>query len=146
LADGEPYAYSALQRFTLDPDRVRVELGITNRGVRAMPFGLGLHPWWNREPGVMVSSAPPIFGWGTPTILPQTASRFRPELDFSPRPSAATDLAEQLLFRLGWTGGNSIPKLDLVWRIEADPIFTTWLTVHQGCSPKPKGIARTPRL
>jgi len=39
----EPYSYSALQRFSLQPDRLTVTMRITNRGEHAMPFGFGLH-------------------------------------------------------------------------------------------------------
>ena len=44
LTSDEPYSYSALQRFHLHPDRLTVTTGVTNRGNRAMPFGLDSIP------------------------------------------------------------------------------------------------------
>ncbi len=43
-----PWAYEARQVFTLSADSFRVELALTSRAARPMPFSLGLHPYFER--------------------------------------------------------------------------------------------------
>ena len=47
---GNPYSYEAAQTYTLAGDHVVAELSVTNRGDRALPFGIGFHPWFDRTP------------------------------------------------------------------------------------------------
>jgi len=47
-APGNPYAYRAEQTFTLSPDAVDCHLSVGNTGARALPFGIGFHPWFER--------------------------------------------------------------------------------------------------
>ena len=47
---GNPYTYLAEQTFTLGADRVDCTLSVTNSGDRALPFGIGFHPWFDRTP------------------------------------------------------------------------------------------------
>ena len=49
-ADDWPSAYRAEQSFTLHGGALTVELAVTNTGARAMPAGLGLHPYFPRTP------------------------------------------------------------------------------------------------
>lgn len=44
--DGNPYRYAAQQELSLSEDGIRIELSIRNDGPSAMPFGMGLHPWF----------------------------------------------------------------------------------------------------
>ncbi|MBT9290355.1 aldose 1-epimerase [Prosthecodimorpha staleyi] len=46
----DPYRYVAQQRFTLSEAGLRVDLSVVNTGARPLPFGLGLHPWFPRDP------------------------------------------------------------------------------------------------
>lgn len=46
-----PFAYQAWQRFSLAPDRLRVEIGLRNRHDAPAPFGIGMHPYFVRVPG-----------------------------------------------------------------------------------------------
>ncbi len=46
----DPYAYHATQAITLKDGEVRLDLGVTNRADRALPFGLGFHPWFACAP------------------------------------------------------------------------------------------------
>lgn len=50
------WRYRAWQRFWLYPDRLEVELGVTNRGPAAMPFGLGLHPYLTHREDALLSA------------------------------------------------------------------------------------------
>ncbi|MDF3037173.1 MAG: aldose 1-epimerase, partial [Paucimonas sp.] len=47
--DGNPYDYVATQTFTLRPDGLDIALDVTNVGDEALPFGLGLHPYFMRN-------------------------------------------------------------------------------------------------
>ncbi len=42
----DPYVYEAAQTVTLLADHVRLDLSVTNHADRALPFGLGFHPWF----------------------------------------------------------------------------------------------------
>jgi aldose 1-epimerase len=55
-ATASPFRYRALQRFTLLPDRLEIDLAVTNRGDAPMPFGLGLHPYFDRGHGALLSA------------------------------------------------------------------------------------------
>jgi len=48
--DGNPYQYSALQRFVLRDNGMDQTLSVTHRGKQALPYGLGQHPWFMRTP------------------------------------------------------------------------------------------------
>lgn len=57
---GAPYDYEATQRFELLDDGLQQDIALTNRGDLALPFGLGLHPWFSRTP--QVSLRAPVRG------------------------------------------------------------------------------------
>lgn len=52
-----PAAYHAEQRFILNDGALSVVLSLANRGPRAMPAGLGLHPYFPRTPQCTLSAA-----------------------------------------------------------------------------------------
>ncbi|MDR7032305.1 aldose 1-epimerase [Mesorhizobium sp. BE184] len=45
-ADGNPYRYRATQEIGLSKAGIRVAISVRNEGNAAMPFGIGLHPWF----------------------------------------------------------------------------------------------------
>lgn len=49
-----PWPYRSWQRFEVDRDEARIEVGITNTGTTSMPAGLGIHPWWNADRGLEI--------------------------------------------------------------------------------------------
>ncbi|MEK0085912.1 aldose 1-epimerase [Benzoatithermus flavus] len=53
---GSAFRYRAEQRFALLAGRLEVGLSVTNRAEAPMPFGLGLHPWFDRRPGTLLSA------------------------------------------------------------------------------------------
>ncbi|MDI3383429.1 aldose 1-epimerase [Xenophilus aerolatus] len=66
---GNPYRYRAVQRFALVEGGLDQSVEVTNTGDEALPFGLGLHPWFPRTPharvqapvgGVWLSGADPL--------------------------------------------------------------------------------------
>lgn len=49
-----PWAFRAEQRYRLDGQRLSIELALINLGDSPMPAGLGLHPYFQRHPGLKV--------------------------------------------------------------------------------------------
>ncbi|MFS2092960.1 aldose 1-epimerase [Pseudomonas sp. Pseusp11] len=47
-----PWAFRAEQHFALQGDRLRITLTLTNHADHPMPGGLGLHPYFQRHPGM----------------------------------------------------------------------------------------------
>ena len=56
-ADAWPWAYRAEQRFTLSEAGLRLELSVTNTAERAMPAGLGFHPYFPAHEGQTLAAA-----------------------------------------------------------------------------------------
>lgn len=56
-ADAWPWTYRAEQRFTLSEAGLRVELSVTNTSDRAMPAGLGFHPYFPAREGETLTAA-----------------------------------------------------------------------------------------
>ncbi|GAA6142074.1 hypothetical protein NBRC116584_18920 [Hydrogenophaga sp. 5NK40-0174] len=54
---GGPYNYWAQQAFELTQEGLTQSLTVRNESDEAMPFGLGLHPWFTSTPGCTVRSA-----------------------------------------------------------------------------------------
>ena len=51
----DPYAYAAEFGVTLLPGEARLSLAVSNTGPRALPFGIGLHPWFPRSEGTRLT-------------------------------------------------------------------------------------------
>lgn len=123
LPADEPYRYAATQRFHLDADTLRVTTTIENRGSHRMPFGFGQHPWFIRDPDVLVqfdAGALWIEGWDN-TASERIATP--PEFSF-----AATRHLPQA--RRNNCYGLWDRRLDVAWpsrgvalHLEADPVF-----------------------
>ena len=47
--DGNPYTYQATQRFVLLDGGMDQTLEVTHQGYKALPYGLGQHPWFPRS-------------------------------------------------------------------------------------------------
>ena len=45
-----PYSYKAYQTFTFEGETLVADIGLTNLGAEAMPFGFGHHPYFPRTP------------------------------------------------------------------------------------------------
>lgn len=45
-----PFAYEAVQTISIDAARLSLSLSVTNRAPRALPYGLGFHPYFPRTP------------------------------------------------------------------------------------------------
>ena len=118
-----PFRYHATQLFRLDPEALSVTVGVTNTGDATMPFGVGLHPWFVRDPDVTLQFAARRFYLEEPGNVAGDPVTVPPELDFA--------LARSLPDRWrnndygGWEGEAVLrfPSRGFGLRITADPVF-----------------------
>lgn len=52
----DPYAYRAAQTFMLEGATLTMVLEVTNAGNETLPFGLGIHPFIERDPDTMLAA------------------------------------------------------------------------------------------
>ena len=119
-----PWAYTALQRFSLSPDALAVELEIKNDSDSPMPCGFGMHPYYDRTEGVRLRAKAPVRWVGSQYLLPEWSEPVPEAWNFS-EPQLLSPLAEMDgcfgqfdgKARLEW------PEKSAALEIEADPIF-----------------------
>ena len=118
-----PFAYTARQTFTLMPDALQVVIEVTNRDLRAMPLGFGLHPYFPMTPQARLTARVDGMWENDATMQPLRRVKVPADIDFSGGRKLA-DLAVDNCFT-GWTltADLSWPELALALRIEADLVF-----------------------
>lgn len=115
------YCYDATMRYALLDDALQVDLAVTNTGPVALPFGLGLHPYFNRHGGVrLLAPASRIWLNDGRTPLPTECADVPAAWDFRTEralPDRGLDHAFQ-----AWSGEATIhwPALQLGLRIDAE--------------------------
>lgn len=115
------YSYAAILHYTLLDDALQVELAVTNTGTAALPFGLGLHPFFPRHGEVHLHApAPQVWINDGRSPLPVERIAVPPSWDFRDErrlPDAGLDHAFH-----AWTGEGTIrwPRLRLGLRIRAE--------------------------
>jgi aldose 1-epimerase len=106
------YAYRASLRYVLHEDALQVELRVTNTGPFAMPFGLGLHPFFPRHGQVALHApAPQVWINDGHSPLPVAFTDVPPAWDFS-QERGLPDSGLNHGFR-SWTGDAVISWADL---------------------------------
>ncbi len=122
-ASAWPFAYRAEQVFELDADGLTLTLALENADGRAMPAGMGLHPFFPKRSGVRLQfAADGVYPQGEDS-LPTRSIAVPDPWDYR----EIRDLGEPRLdncFR-GWSGTARIlfePERIAV-AIEADPVF-----------------------
>jgi aldose 1-epimerase len=91
---GSPFAYLAGMSYALEGGALAVELWVENRGGGRMPFGLGLHPWFERTPGVRLQAPATGMWMAAPDLLPVGHEPPPPDVSFermSPLPQRLID-------------------------------------------------------
>jgi aldose 1-epimerase len=76
-----PYRYHARQEIGLSDAGLRLSLFVRNDGARAMPFGIGLHPWFPRSPRTTLAFASRGVMGRDARGLPAMPSRAEPAFD-----------------------------------------------------------------
>ncbi|MET3653579.1 aldose 1-epimerase [Dyella japonica] len=123
LDDATPgaYAYRAQQRYTLQGDTLRVALSVRNDGDAALPFGLGLHPFFLHHGGARLrASATQV--WLNDGHSPMPVERAAVPATWDFRDGRALPGEELNHCFVGWDGQATIewPGLGLALDIAAD--------------------------
>jgi aldose 1-epimerase len=120
LRGGTPFAYEAVLHYSLLDTALQVTLEVRNCGARALPFGLGLHPWFARGAGARLH-APAATMWERGGLnLPGAQTALPASCDFNALqrlPEAGVDNVFG-----GWDGHAKIclPEQGIVLRIGSD--------------------------
>jgi aldose 1-epimerase len=120
-----PFRYRASQRFALEDGLLRASIAVTNLGERPMPLGIGLHPYFDRRPGVKLSADVQAVWWPDAAGIAHELRPIPPEFDFR-SPREVQTLAMDHNFA-GFSGRALIDDTAERRRlaIEADPVFGT---------------------
>jgi len=121
-----PHRYRAFQRFRLEAMALVVEIGVENRGPERMPFGVGLHPYLQRD---RAAGSPELFFESRhvwlegPLHLPTERIATPPELAFDP-PRPLPDCWRNMGHE-GWGGSATIRWRERGLRLDyaADPVL-----------------------
>ncbi|WJH37794.1 aldose 1-epimerase (plasmid) [Aliirhizobium terrae] len=118
-----PYAYRATQRFLLSGDALQLTLSVENAGDRAMPFGLGWHPYFPMTPKTTLFAPARKFWTEVEGWLPGEVTAIPEDLDFS-EPSQLPHRWVNNGFE-DWSGEAVIswPEHDTRLVLQADPLF-----------------------
>jgi len=118
-----PYSYEASMRFSLDGYGLEVGLSVCNRGPCALPFGLGLHPYFPLTTLTSLQAAATTFYLEEAEFMPGKPRAVPGDLDFR----RARALPRHWINNgfSGWNGSAEIawPERNLCLRINADPAF-----------------------
>lgn len=120
---GTPYAYTAEQSFVLEGRTLTLTLGVTNAGEAALPFGIGLHPYFPLTPGTRLEARTRSYWEEDEAWLPTRERTTAGDLDFgagSPLPRRWVNAQFE-----AWDGHAAIrwPEQRMALRIDADPSF-----------------------
>jgi aldose 1-epimerase len=123
LDDATPgaYAYQAQQRYALRGDTLHVSLSVRNDGEAALPFGLGLHPFFLHHDGARLrAAATQVWLNDGRSPIPVERAAVPPAWDF--RDGRALPGEELNHCFIGWDGQATIewPGLGLALDIVAD--------------------------
>jgi aldose 1-epimerase len=97
-----PFTYVAGMSYTVQADGLAVELWVENRGAARMPFGLGLHPWFDRTPGVRLQAPAEGMWLAGPDVLPVAHDAPPPDASFQPLAALPQRLVDNCF--TGWSG------------------------------------------
>jgi aldose 1-epimerase len=122
-ADPEPYSYRAMQTFAVSGEGLSVRMTLTNTGPFSMPFGFGLHPWFERDQDVTLQFSARRFYLEEPDGVSGDPVTLPPELDFAigcPLPSGWRNNDYG-----GWDGEATLrfPARGVGLRMVADTVF-----------------------
>ncbi|AZO40674.1 aldose 1-epimerase [Mesorhizobium sp. M7D.F.Ca.US.005.01.1.1] len=122
-AGAEPYSYRATQAFAVTGEGLSVTTTLTNAGPASLPFGFGLHPWFDRDQDVTLQFRARRFYLEEPEGISGDPVTLPPELDFAdarPLPNGWRNNDYG-----GWAGEATLrfPSRGMGLRIKADPIF-----------------------
>jgi aldose 1-epimerase len=103
---GWPFRYRARQTYRLEPDRLTVGLAIDNLEDRAVPAGLGLHPFFVREDDTELSFDAKAVWQSDTEVLPTARIEVPEQWDFS-RPRRVDGVVLDNCFD-AWSGSAAV--------------------------------------
>lgn len=109
-----PHAYRAEQHIRLAKDGLTIALSVTNTGAGAMPFGLGLHPYFPSREDTRLSVGVTHRDVNDATLIPVGQRALAPDERFDQRLIAGTDLDSGFA---GFTGQATIDQPGLRYRL-----------------------------
>jgi aldose 1-epimerase len=120
---GSPYVYGAAQFLVLEGTTLTLSLEVVNRGARALPFGLGWHPYFPLTAGTTLQAPANALWLEGANWLPTDRVVVPTDLDFR--------TARQLPRRWvnhgfeGWNGACEIvwPDREARLKLDSDPLF-----------------------
>lgn len=116
-----PFAFSAEQRFVLEPRSLRIEVRLTNRHAAAAPAGIGLHPFFPRPAGASLRFRAGSVWLNDPTARPVRQVPVPAAWDHSAGLAVGTQALDQCF--AGWDGLAQLDLGAVRLRIEASPTF-----------------------
>ena len=118
-----PYTYDAAQIFALDGSTLTLSLEIVNRGARALPFGLGWHPYFPLTAGTTLQASACALWLEGADWLPTERVPVPTDLDFG----TARALPRRWVNHGfdGWNGACEIvwPERRVRLKLDADAMF-----------------------
>jgi aldose 1-epimerase len=106
-----PFVYRGMLEYALRETTLDVRLSVQNLGAEALPFGLGLHPWFVRTPQVRLRAEARGIWQVADDLLPVAHAPVPADLDFAqPRPLPARLVDNSFT---GWSGSAEITWEDI---------------------------------
>ncbi len=131
--DPAPFNYKADIRYRLTGGDLSVRIRTTNLADRALPYGLGLHPWFPRRGKVALQAPASHFQTKDAQMLPsgEAAVADKPDWDFNELALLPRDLIDTGFG--GWNGAAVIGRDD-GWGVEirTDPILECYQVYSPG--------------
>jgi aldose 1-epimerase len=122
-AEAFPFAWRGDMTFTLKPGRLTIEMKLTNRDHRPMPAGLGIHPYFPKASGTILTfDSTGIWPPDAPDAVGMGCGALEPGLDFREGQDVGPIVFDRCFE--GWTGTASLVSPDgFITTISADPVF-----------------------
>lgn len=122
-ADAWPWDYRAIQTVTLSPDGLTMTLAVINESDAPMPAGFGLHPYFVKPRGTVLTARTGGVWRNGPTLLPTERAPPPPAWDFAAGRAMDTVTLDNGFF--GWDGTAALawPALGLRLLLRADAVF-----------------------
>lgn len=120
-----PFHFRSTQHWELVDGKVaQVTLSVENTGKRAMPFGLGLHPFFLKTPDCRLQAHVKTMIVNDENVMPVRVEPVKPEQDFSKKARRLAELDVDNCFT-GWDQFYTIewPEHGIGLNVKADPVF-----------------------
>lgn len=121
---GWPFRYRARQTFRLTGDALTVAMTIDNREPHAVPAGLGLHPFFVRDPDTLLTTRVRLVWLADEEVLPVRQAPLPPHWDFANGGSVEAAAPLDNCFE-GWDGRAVVvwPGRRIRLHLEASDLF-----------------------